>query len=163
MGNLSKNSFNLRLDNLQYVNVPDNSEGKRTRLQAGDLLFSITADIGNLGLIPENFQEAYINQHTARIRFLERQRTTFFPYVLLSPCLKNQYLPNAHGMKNSFRLDTLSFLKIPLPPLAEQNEIVARVEKHLETITQLETQIATRETLTKQLMQGLLKDAFEEK
>ena len=163
MGNLSKNSFNLRLDNLQYVNVPDNSEGKRTRLQAGDLLFSITADIGNLGLIPENFQEAYINQHTARIRFLERQRTTFFPYVLLSPCLKSQYLPNAHGMKNSFRLDTLSFLKIPLPPLAEQNEIVARVEKHLETITQLETQIATRETLTKQLMQGLLKDAFEEK
>ena len=161
MGNLSKNSFNLRLDNLQYVNVPDNSEGKRTRLQAGDLLFSITADIGNLGLIPENFQEAYINQHTARIRFLERQRTTFLPYVLLSPCLKNQYLPNAHGMKNSFRLDTLSFLKIPLPPLAEQNEIVARVEKHLETITQLETQIATRETLTKQLMQGLLKDAFE--
>lgn len=161
MGNLSKNSFNLRLDNLQYVNVPDNSEGKRTRLQAGDLLFSITADIGNLGLIPENFQEAYINQHTARIRFLERQRTTFFPYVLLSPCLKSQYLPNAHGMKNSFRLDTLSFLKIPLPPLAEQNEIVARVEKHLETITQLETQIATRETLTKQLMQGLLKDAFE--
>ena len=51
----------------------------------------------------------------------------------------------------------------PLPPLAEQKEIVARVDKHLETITQLETQIATRETLTKQLMQGLLKDAFEEK
>jgi len=51
---------------------------------------------------------------------------------------------------------------LPLPPLAEQNEIVARVEKHLETITQLETQIASRETLTKQLMQGLLKDAFEE-
>jgi len=50
---------------------------------------------------------------------------------------------------------------LPLPSLAEQNEIVARVEKHLETITQLETQIASRETLTKQLMQGLLKDAFE--
>ena len=50
----------------------------------------------------------------------------------------------------------------PLPPQAEQKEIVARVEKHLETITQLETQIATRETLTKQLMQGLLKEAFAE-
>ena len=50
---------------------------------------------------------------------------------------------------------------LPLPSLAEQKEIVARVEKHLETITQLENQIATRETLTKQLMQGLLKDAFE--
>ena len=59
--------------------------------------------------------------------------------------------------------DIIALTILPLPPLAEQNEIVARVEKHLETITQLETQIATRETLTKQLMQGLLKDAFEER
>lgn len=59
--------------------------------------------------------------------------------------------------------DIIALTILPLPPLAEQNEIVARVEKHLETITQLETQIATREPLTKQLMQGLLKDAFEEK
>ena len=59
--------------------------------------------------------------------------------------------------------DIIALTILPLPPLAEQNEIVARVEKHLEAITQLETQIATRETLTKQLMQGLLKDAFEER
>jgi type I restriction enzyme S subunit len=52
---------------------------------------------------------------------------------------------------------------LPLPPLAEQEKIVARVEQHLQTITQLETQIATRETTTKQLMQSILKDAFEEK
>ena len=58
--------------------------------------------------------------------------------------------------------DIIALTILPLPPLAEQKEIVARVEKHLEAITQLETQIATRETLTKQLMQGLLKDAFEE-
>ena len=51
---------------------------------------------------------------------------------------------------------------IPLPPLAEQKEIIARVEQHIQTITQLETQIATRETTTKQLMQSILKDAFEE-
>ena len=60
-------------------------------------------------------------------------------------------------------VEKIKTIPFPIPPLAEQNEIVARVEKHLETITQLETQIATRETLTKQLMQGLLKDAFKEK
>ncbi len=57
----------------------------------------------------------------------------------------------------------LNSIKIPIPPLAEQKEIVARVEQHLQTISQLETQIATRETTTKQLMQSILKDAFEEK
>ena len=51
---------------------------------------------------------------------------------------------------------------IAFPSLAEQKEIVARIEAKLQTITQLETQIATRETTTKQLMQSILKDAFEE-
>ncbi|WP_405331297.1 restriction endonuclease subunit S [Fibrobacter sp.] len=59
-------------------------------------------------------------------------------------------------------VEKIKKVPLPLPPLAEQKEIVARVEKYLETITQLETQIATRETLTKQLMQSILKDAFEE-
>ena len=161
MGNLSKDSFHLRLNNLQYVNVPDNSEGKRIRLQPGDLLFSITADIGNLGLIPENFEEAYINQHTARIRFMELERTKFLPYVLLSPLQKKQYLPNAHGMKNSFRLDTLSFLKLPLPPLAEQEEIVSKVESLLTKITELENQIQERKTLSEKLAFGIIKEKLE--
>lgn len=59
-------------------------------------------------------------------------------------------------------VEKIKKVPLPLPPLAEQKEIVARVEKHLEAITQLETQIATRETTTKQFMQSILKDAFEE-
>lgn len=59
-------------------------------------------------------------------------------------------------------VEKIKKVPLPLPPLAEQKEIVARVEQHLQTITQLETQIATRETTTKQLMQSILKDAFEE-
>ena len=162
MGNLSRESYELRLDNIQHVRVPESSEGKRTRLLPFDLLFSITAEIGNLGLIPKDFPEAYINQHTARIRFTQIvKQSLYFANALLAPGIRKLYLPNAHGMKNSFRLDTLSFIPIPLPPLAEQKEIVARVEAKLQTITQLETQIATRETTTKQLMQSILKDAFE--
>ena len=75
MGNLSRDSFDLRLDNLQRVNLPDNAEGTRTRVAENDLLFSITAEIGMLGLIPANFEEAYINQHVGLIRFLKDAQT----------------------------------------------------------------------------------------
>ena len=81
MGNLSRDSFDLRLDNLQRVNLPDNAEGTRTRVAENDLLFSITAEIGMLGLIPANFEEAYINQHVGLIRFLKDAQTKFFPYI----------------------------------------------------------------------------------
>ena len=66
------------------------------------------------------------------------------------------------GAQPNLNLSKIANTIFPLPPLAEQKEIVTRVEKHLQTITQLETQIATRETTTKQLMQSILKDAFEE-
>lgn len=163
MGNLSRESYVLRLDNIQHVRVPESSEGKRTRLLPFDLLFSITAEIGNLGLIPKDFPEAYINQHTARIRFAQLvKQSLYFANALLAPGIRNLYLPNAHGMKNSFRLDTLSFIPIPLPPLAEQAEIVSRVEKLLASVTELEKQITEREEMTKQLMQSIMKDAFGE-
>ena len=163
MGNLSRESYVLRLDNIQHVRVPESSEGKRTRLLPFDLLFSITAEIGNLGLIPKDFPEAYINQHTARIRFAQLvKQSLYFANALLAPGIRNLYLPNAHGIKNSFRLDTLSFIPIPLPPLAEQKEIVSRVEKLLENVVELEKQITEREEMTKQLMQSIMKDAFRE-
>ncbi|MBO5729785.1 MAG: restriction endonuclease subunit S, partial [Treponema sp.] len=82
--------------------------------------------------------------------------------ALLAPGIRNLYLPNAHGMKNSFRLDTLSFIPIPLPPLAEQKEIVRVVESQLAKVDQLEKQITERETLTKQMLQSIMKDAFRE-
>ena len=42
--NVGKNE--LMLNDLTYVDVPDNAESKRTAVQAGDILLSITADLG---------------------------------------------------------------------------------------------------------------------
>lgn len=131
MGNLSKNSFDLRLDKIQRVTIPGNTEGKRTSLQAGDLLFSITGDVGMLGLIPPNFGVAYINQHTAMLRFMEKERNRYIPYLLLTDYAQKFYNGNQHGIKNSFRLDSIAWLPVPLPPLIEQKRIVDRLEELL--------------------------------
>ena len=64
--------------------------------------------------------------------------------------------------QNTINQGNMAIIKIPLPPLAEQKEIVSRVEKLLANVTELEEQIAERETLTKQLMQSIMKDAFRE-
>ena len=131
MGNLSRDSFRMRLDRMQYVSLPEKAEGQRTALQENDLLFSITAEIGMLGLIPANFGKAYINQHTAMIRFIEMIRGQYLPYVLRSVYAQKFYNGNQHGIKHSFRLDTIALLPVPLPPLAEQKRIVARLEEIL--------------------------------
>ena len=135
MGNLSRNSFELRLNNLQRVQLPENAEGTRTSLQAGDLLFSITGEVGMLGLIPDGFEEAYINQHTAMIRFLPLIRNKYLPYFLLTDYAHKCYKNNQHGIKNSFRLDSISEILVPIPPLSEQEQIIEQIEKVTNKIT----------------------------
>lgn len=100
-----------------------------------------------------------------RFRTAEILSKEFVHSALVSPFNREYFMENAKGAQKTMpkiNQECVVNTMIPLPPLAEQKEIVARVEKHLQTITQLGTQIATRETTTKQLMQSILKTAFEE-
>ena len=137
MGNLSKNSFDLRLEHIQRVSIPSKAEGTRTSLQSGDLLFSITGDVGMLGLIPDGFEKAYINQHTAMIRFLPEMRNKYIPYLLLTDYAQKFYNANQHGIKNSFRLDSIGELLVSIPPEKELFRILQRIPLVLSKIAVL--------------------------
>ena len=143
MGNLSRDSFELRMDNLQRVDLPDNAKGVRTRVTENDLLFSITAEIGMLGLIPADFEEAYINQHVGLIRFLKEAQAKYFPYILMSDFCRNQYYTTQSGMKNSFRLDNIQNILTPVPPLAEQIRIAEKLSCIWAQIQQIDSESAT--------------------
>lgn len=129
MANLSRGDYKLRTDTMRYVNPPTNGEGTRTKLEENDLLVSITGDVGNLGLIPKNFGEAYINQHTCLIRFMPVCQNLYFPEVLRSPFARAQFAAPQRGIKNSFRLGDVEGLIIPVPPLNEQHRIVVKVQE----------------------------------
>ena len=57
-------------DNMQPIKAPDNAEARRTKVKEGDLLISITADLGRTGVVTKKIAEhgAYINQHLSCIR-----------------------------------------------------------------------------------------------
>ena len=150
MGNLSRNSFELRMDNLQRVNLPDNAEGVRTRVTESDLLFSITAEIGMLGRVPADFEEAYINQHVGLIRFLKEAQSKYFPYILMSDFCRDQYYTTQSGMKNSFRLDNIQNILVPVPPLAEQIRIAEKLCSIWAQIQQIDTDSATASEIISQ-------------
>lgn len=59
MGKLSRGSYSLRLGSIQRVKPPRGSEDARTRLEAGDILISITGEVGLLGLIPAGTQKQF--------------------------------------------------------------------------------------------------------
>lgn len=66
--NLDRESIELLLEDIQRVEPPGGAEGARTFTQAGDLLISITADLGSVAVIPTDLEPAYVSQHLSLIR-----------------------------------------------------------------------------------------------
>lgn len=162
MGNLSRDSFELRTNNIQYVSPPADGEGSRTKLETGDILVSITGDVGLLGLIPREFGEAYINQHTAVVRLHDILRGQFYPYALLSSFCKKQFNGPQRGIKNSFRLTDLANLLIPLPPINEQKRIVEKIDRLMALCDELEKTVEQTKHENGMLMQSVIKEAFSQ-
>jgi len=156
MGNLSRGNYNLRLEKIRHVNPPATGEGIRTKLQAHDIVISITGDVGNLGLIPENFGEAYINQHSCLLRLNKEFRNRYVAEFLRSEFAQIQFNEPQRGIKNSFRLTDVSQMPIPIPPLEEQPRIVAKVDQLMALVDQLETQLNQSQTTAENLMDALV-------
>ena len=129
----------------------------------GTLVIAMYGQGKTRGQITELMIEAATNQACATVLLNSNDKTSrkYVKIVFWKMYEEIRSLAQG-GAQPNLNLSKIANTIFPLPPLAEQKEIVTRVEKHLQTITQLETQIATRETTTKQLMQSILKDAFEE-
>ncbi len=130
IGNLTRQHINLRFDDLVYVTPPRGQEGSRTAVQEGDLLISITADLGIVGSIPCEFGEAYVNQHISLIRLKKGAVNPRWPAHYLSS-RRSQIMfqqLNDQGAKAGINLPAVGNIQIPLPPHEEQDAIVERLD-----------------------------------
>ena len=126
----------ISIDNMQPVNAPDNAEAKRTKVQEGDLLISITADLGRTGVVTREIAEhgAYINQHLTCIR-LNREilNPLYVAYFLESPAGKEQFeSKNQSAVKAGLNFNSINSLRLMVPPMDEQIDFVrfvAQVDK----------------------------------
>lgn len=147
IGNISTTSVDLRLNHITYVTPPAGAEGERTRALPDDLLLSITAQIGAVGVVPKRLGEAFVNQHTALIRLRQGESVPrWVAFVLLSNFGKDQCrLMTNGGTKVGLTLDDVRCLAVLLPPLEEQAMIVTCIERRtsaLDTaISRLEREI----------------------
>jgi len=159
MTNLSRDSINLKLDDLKYVDVKsDSSDGKRTSLQAGDILISITAELGKIGWVPDGLGEAYINQHTALVRLHPNHADSKFIAYLLSSTSMNGVINglNDAGAKAGLNLPTIKNLTLKIPPIPEQRKIAQILSIWDKAITTTERLLTNRQQHKKALMQRLL-------
>jgi type I restriction enzyme, S subunit len=162
MGNLDHENIQLDLTELQHVAPPVGAEGVRTVVQPNDILISITADVGMVGLVPKGLGEAYINQHVALARPLSLVCPAYIAYYLCASEGGWGYLKTLQrgATKVGLGLDDIRSVPVPLPPLAEQTRIVAEVERRLSVVDELESIVKANLQRATRLRQSILKRAF---
>ena len=123
----------ISLDGIQCITPPQNAEANRTRLKEGDLLISITADLGRTGVVTKEIADhgAYINQHLTCIRL---DRTVLNPlyvaYFMESEAGKRQFFEkNLSSVKAGLNFDSIRTLQLLVPPMVDQERFIAFVEQ----------------------------------
>lgn len=151
----------ITLDNMQHIKAPDNAEALRTRVQEGDLLISITADLGRTGVVTKEIAEhgAYINQHLTCIRLTkEKVLPLYVAYYLESPAGKSQFAAkNQNGVKAGLNFNAINSLEIMIPPIDKQRAFISYVATVNGLALSVMNGLQKLEMLKKSLMQEYFK------
>lgn len=104
---------------------------KRSQLKEGDILFSIAGALGRTAIVTKDVLPSNTNQALAIVRLKENIEVDkrFLLYVLNSESTKEQSDSNKGGVaQQNLSLTQLKNYEISLPPLAEQQRIVAKLD-----------------------------------
>lgn len=128
MGNLNHGTIELDFSDIQYVELPDQVEGQRSKLQKNDILISITADVGMIGLVREDM-DAYINQHVALARPKNDLYAEFLAWYFVSDVGLQQMQNKQRGAtKIGLGLQDIRSIILKIPTIPEQHEIVRLID-----------------------------------
>ncbi|MBL0341244.1 MAG: restriction endonuclease subunit S [Bacteroidetes bacterium] len=115
--NIGRSKMFLQKHKLQFINAPVGAEAMRTKLKEGDLLVSITADLGRSAVVPQLQWDTYINQHLALIRVNEQINPIFLSNYLSSEGGQMQFRTlNKGGVKAGLNFNDIRSLKFINPP-----------------------------------------------
>ena len=141
------------------VSTDCNNALRRSQLKSGDILFSIAGALGRTAIVTDDILPANTNQALAIIRLSQDLSLDlrYILYALNSDSVKVQSEMNRGGVaQQNLSLTQLKNYDIPLPPLAEQERIVAKLDAAFAAIDQGIALTEKKEAEVEQLKAALL-------
>lgn len=160
----SQNVYNegLILDDITFISTEVHRKMLGTKVIASDILLNITGgSLGRAALVPYDFIEGNVSQHVCIVRPVGINNS-FLHKMILSPYFQNLVFASTTGAgREGLPKNNLQKFVIPLPPLAEQQRIVEKLDKLMAFCDELETSITEAQALATSLLQVALKEALD--
>jgi type I restriction enzyme S subunit len=156
------------LSGAMFISEEANNAMERSKIQGGDILMTITGNVGRVCIYPVEYLTGNINQHIARIRITDKLLSSQFVFQFLSQSTQIQeYLKITTGQAYpQLSLKQVRETKIPIPPLKEQQkiaEILSSVDEKLEILSEKKTHYQElKQGLMQQLLTGKIRVKIKE-
>lgn len=149
--------------NSKIVRYPYTEAMEPYCLEKENILMALTGGtVGKSLFVTDVPEKMAVNQRVATIKLIII--IPKYADILLKSKMAQKRIQDAkHSSNDNISLPDLLNMPFPLPPLKEQEEIVAKVETLLAKATELENQIQEREILSEKLAFGIIKEKLEEK
>ena len=135
------------------------AEYSRTQLSGGELLITLVGAIGRTAVVPPELSGANTARAVGVIPLSGPVNAAWVELWFRSPSKQIEMVGKAHEVaRKTLNLEDVRAAGIAIPPRAEQDEIVARVEA-LVGASELEGALSNRDAQA--LRQAILKAAFE--
>lgn len=128
---------------------------------SGDMLFTTEAPMGNVAIvqISEKFALA---QRVICFQLHVPEVGPFLRLLIMSDAFQRKLLDDASGMTaTGIKASRLKEIPVPLPPLAEQGRIIAKVEQLMLLCDQLKTVITKAKALGEQFADAVVAETVE--
>ena len=133
----------------------------RSQLAAGDILFSIAGSIGTCAVVTKQVLPANTNQALAIIRGTQAAFLSEFLLKSLQSSVAQSVVQKARGgAMNNISLNDIRNFVVPLPPIAEQHRIVAKVDELMSLCDQLEASLVAGEDTRSRLLNAMLQETL---
>lgn len=163
----------IRITNVQKGYVVDNNpkfysdEDFKDLFQyslfEGDLVMSLTGNVGRVGILQKNMLPAALNQRVACLRVKSKKmQLNYLFHLLNSNLFENAAIQSARGIAQlNMSTEWLKNYIIPLPPLSTQLAIVSELDKINELIRLKKEQLKDFDNLAQSLFYEMFGDPVE--
>ena len=133
----------------------------RTRLRGGEILLCVVGSIGKLGIVPRAWIGANIARAVARIAPVEQLSSGYLLLSLRCEQSQSYFTDTTRTLAQpTLNVGLIEKLPIPLPPLAEQHRIVAKVDELMAVCDRLEAGLTAGEETRGRFVEALLDEAI---